>query len=650
MKEQLVLDGQLREHPQSHERIRQYLHERLSTHHVPSGVVPHVGVLGRQNALDIAPDVPVGEHPIFPVYLSGRSVILGPLSSPGKPASPCYFCVPMRWQQLRTKPERDALEVGDGIRELHDTPFVTEFALDQIWHLTRELIDPAHRETTEHGLPYVYELQLDTMQVRRFPIIADSACPVCSRRQPDTPQRAVVTLEARRKRSVSTYRLRSPADYGLPFDAFANPVCGMLGAAGVPEYKSTTIAPVTGYLFVRGTEHLFDFFWSGHADVYDDSAILAVMEGLERHAGLIRRGTEAPIVDTYARLVPDALDPRTCGVYNDEFYRRTAPHYVQFTPDLPVPWVWGYSLRDSKPVLVPERLAYYLGKEDPANFVQECSNGCATGASVEEAILFGMLELIERDAFLLAWYGKARLPEIDPRSLRRQDNLLMLNRIELQGYDVRLFDNRIDLNVPVVTAVATRRDDKLGTLCLASGAGLDPEGAVSGALCEVATYVSDFEGRVTRLLPELKEMVGDYGKVRNLEHHPLLFGLPEMLDKADFLLGPDRKQPMAEIYRDYELNRRPKTLDLADDVRYCLQTLTDGGFDVIVVDQTGPEQVPFGLRTVCVIVPGMIPIDFGWFKQRVLNMPRMRNAFRRAGWRDTDLDNSELHLVPHPFP
>lgn len=649
MKEQLVLEAELREHQHSQGRIRQYLHERLSSDPVLSGVVPYVGVLGRQNALGIAPDVPVGEHLIFPVHLSGRSVIFGPLSSAGKPASPCYFCVSMRWQQLRTKPERDALEVGDGIHWLQDTPFVTEFALEQIWQLTRELADPAHLETTEHGLPYVHELQLDTMQVRRYPLIADSSCPVCSRREPDTPERAVITLESKRKRDVFSYRLLSPADYRLPFEAFANPVCGMLGSSGVPEYRSTTIAPVTGWLFVRGTEHLFDFFWSGHADVYDDSAILAVMEGLERHAGLLRRGTAAPVVDTYARLQPHALDPRTCGVYNDEFYNRTAPHFVKFTPDLPLPWVWGYSLRDRAPVLVPERLAYYLGREGPTNFVQECSNGCAAGASLEEAILFGMLELIERDAFLLAWYGKARLPEIDPRTCQRQHNRLMLSRIELQGYDVRLFDNRIDLKVPVVTAVATRRDGGLGTMCLASGAGLDPEAAVSGALCEVATYVSDFEGRVARLLPELKDMVHDYGKVRNLEHHPLLFGLPEMLDKAGFLLGPDRKQPIAEIYRDWEQDR-PRTLDLADDVRFCLQVLTDAGFDVIVVDQTGPEQVPFGLHTVCVIVPGLIPIDFGWFKQRALNMPRMRNAFRHAGWRSTDLDNSELHLVPHPFP
>jgi ribosomal protein S12 methylthiotransferase accessory factor len=53
---------------------------------------------------------------------------------------------------------------------------------------------------------------------------------------------------------------------------------------------------------------------------------------------------------------------------------------------------------------------------------------------------------------------------------------------------------------------------------------------------------------------------------------------------------------------------------------------------------------------VSVVVPGLLPIDFGWRKQRALHMPRTRTAFRRAGWRTTDLEPGELHLVPHPFP
>src|SRR6185369_1672128 len=120
----------------------------------------------------------------------------------------------------------------------------------------------------------------------------------------------------------------------------------------------------------------------------------------------------APVVGSYHDLADDALDPRDCGVYPDQVY--AASHVLTpFDPDRPIEWVWGYSLRDERPVLVPQRICYYGSGSRAGAFVMECSNGCASGSSIEEAIMFGLLELVERDAFLIGWYGGIDLPEID---------------------------------------------------------------------------------------------------------------------------------------------------------------------------------------------------------------------------------------------
>jgi ribosomal protein S12 methylthiotransferase accessory factor len=63
------------------------------------------------------------------------------------------------------------------------------------------------------------------------------------------------------------------------------------------------------------------------------------------------------------------------------------------------------------------------------------------------------------------------------------------------------------------------------------------------------------------------------------------------------------------------------------------------------VDQTTPQQRRTGLRTVCAIVPGLPPMDFGWARQRALRMPRLRDAWRRRG---VAVDTARR--VPHPFP
>jgi ribosomal protein S12 methylthiotransferase accessory factor len=302
---------------------------------------------------------------------------------------------------------------------------------------------------------------------------------------------------------------------------------------------------------------------------------------------------------------------------------------------------------------VPEQLVYYLDRRPDRKFVQECSSGCASGSCVEEALLHGMLELIERDAFLLAWYGGARLPEIDVAGLRDPGTRFIIDRVARLGYRTRLFDMRIDLPVPAVMAVAERLDGGLGALCFAAGASFDPAEAVRSALAETASYVPGLDDRVNARLPDLKAMVGDYRRVHELTHHALLYGLPEMAATVDFLTAPGPVRPLEELYAGW-LDRRPATLDLADDVRYLVGELAARGSDVIAVDQTCPEQEIAGMRTYRTIATGLVPIDFGWERQRALRHPRLR-AFldhRLAqvhpaadGWGATG-----LNARPHPFP
>ncbi len=110
-----------------------------------------------------------------------------------------------------------------------------------------------------------------------------------------------------------------------------------------------------------------------------------------------------------------------------------------------------------------------------------------------------------------------------------------------------------------------------------------------------------------------------------------------------------KPRPIDDVYADWQ-RERPRHGDLRDDVEYIVDLLVAAGHDVIVVDQTSPEQRAVGLRTACVIVPGLVPIDFGWQRQRVLHMPRLRYALQRAGYRDTELPVDEINFVPHPFP
>ncbi len=492
--------------------------------------------------------------------------------------------------------------------------------------------------------------------MQTVPLLAEPLCPTCTSCTPadgasdrEGAEQPVLPLVSRPKPAPDRRRLRPADGYELPEAALANPVCGVLGAGTWSDVVSPTTAPVAGSVFMRGYAGLTDVTWSGQANSFRASRSLAFLEGLERYAGTHRRSTAPMLTDSYHNLGAAALDPRECGLYSDRTYRED-PMLGPFDPDRPIPWAQGWSLRDQKPVLVPARICYYSAGVAADNFVFECSNGCAIGSCLEEAVLYGLLELVERDAFLLGWYGNAPLPEIDLTASTGPALRAMLDRAALLGYDVHAYDNRIDLAVPVVTALAVRRDGGPGTLAFAASAGFDPEDTIESAVSEILTYIPHLPGQVRERPDELAAMAENFDLVRRLPDHAALFGLPQMARHARSYLEPAAPaRPAAELYADWA-ETCPRGTDLLDDLLFCRDRFTEAGHDVIVVDQTSPEQRRLGLHTVSTLVPGLLPIDFGWTRQRALGLPRLRTALRRAGLRETDLTDEELRLVPHPFP
>ncbi|MEU1674554.1 TOMM precursor leader peptide-binding protein [Streptomyces roseifaciens] len=622
----------------------------------PGHPAPLVVPVGAADAFRPAADPYGALRPRATVHLTAQAALIGPWGAQEDAPAACGACLARRWQRLRSRSERDALEVGTDMTGAGLWPVLPDHAVDAIWAVYEAVLlsgrpagagrpDGEWHTPADVPLPQVTRVDLATLRVTTLPLLGDPLCPACG---PLPGPYAPPELVTRPKPGPGASRLRPAGSYPLPQGALANPVCGALGEGTWLNVASPTTSPVAGSVFVRTYAGLSDVTWSGQANSFAASRTLAYLEGLERYAGIHRRHRGEPLVAAYDDVRDEAVDPRTCGTYAPEVYR-TDPMLAPFDPAHPIPWVQGYSLRDDRTVLVPRRAVHYGAGLDSDNFVFESSNGCATGSCLEEAVLFGLLELIERDAFLLGWYGRARLTGIDLASCRGGAVRAMADRAALQGYDVHAFDNRVDLAVPVVTAVAVRRDGGPGTLSFAAGARLDPEEAVEAALSEVLTYLPHLDRQVAEHRTALEAMADDFSLVRELTHHARLYGLPRMARHAREYLEPQSVRPLAELYADWQ-RQRPATGDLLDDVLLCRDELTGAGFDVIVVDQTSPEQERMGLCTVSTVVPGLVPIDFGWDRQRVLGMDRLRTAFRRAGWRSTDLREEEIRRVPHPFP
>ena len=583
---------------------------------------------------ELAATEPLPPH--RPVLVYGRQALLPPAFQPAGDARGCARCLARRWQAIRPADLRDALELGGETVAAGDPPYATPFAADALRALRSASATAAN--------DLVYQLDLESLQVRSAPLVPDADCPGCG--EMPTPVSVEPALPATPKRARDDFRARDAADLPLRLSEFVNPICGPLGSGIWPDLTSPSTASVNGIFRARAGHSLWKILHGGHANSYGRSTRLSVLEGLERAAGVRSSGGRHTVIATLAELGTDALDPRTCGLYPDAYYDAN-PQITRFSPDRPITWIQGWSMRDQRPILVPELLVYYLAIAPDQRFVQESSNGCASGGSLVEAVYHGLLETIERDAFMLAWYAKRSLPEIDPHTSSRVSTRLMVDRLAMYGYRARFFDARSTFNIPVVTAVAERLDGGAGALSFGGGASLDPETAMAAGLCEIAADSVMLGRRAASEMPRLRAMVDDYDTVHGLHDHPLLYGLPEMRPHASFLL--DTGAPARSVADTYA-GAMPLADDLRADLDTCVGMVTTQGFDVIVVDQTLPEQSELGLHTASVTVPGLLPIDFGWTRQRALQLPRLRTALRTAGVLDHDLRDDEIHSVPHPYP
>ena len=391
----------------------------------------------------------------------------------------------------------------------------------------------------------------------------------------------------------------------------------------------------------------------GRAYTFDESNLIAVLEALERNAGGVPQGKRSCVRGCYRDLQHDAVDPTCFGVQDPTFYDHSAFQLVPYSPALDMGWVWGYSVQSSKPVLVPEQAAYYNMRprtraENAEFYCYESSNGCALGTGLTEAVLHGLFEVIERDAFLLTWYAQLSVPEIILDDFSHPLVGFLLDKVEAAGYRMQVFNTTNDFGVPSMWALATSTDATRPMSYSAAGAHLNPERALLAAMIETTVNVAFRKEYDENRQVQLRGMLVDPTEVRTLDDHVDLYTMPEAFNRLSFLLRSDRPRArLADTFNDDERWQSP-------DLTACLQALASEivnlGLDVIVVDQTPPEQHAFGLRTVKVLVPGALPMTFGHVYHRTLGLPRLLSAPVVLGHRSSPLAYEELDIAPHPFP
>ena len=453
---------------------------------------------------------------------------------------------------------------------------------------------------------------LSDLNIRRGDIVHDAHCRQAAQDLPTLPD------------VLGGYRPRPVRDYfgpGRLADDLSNPVTGMLSAGTIPDLAALITAKSSGFMITYGAHGHFVRAWGGHCDNYAESEMVGLIEGIERIC----------CADPDPAQIVTELGPDTRVVGLGELGVASQPAHD--TRPAVTHWSGGTDLISGEDVALPVRAVYYDARISDPSYVQDSSSGCAAGGSSDEARLFGLLEVIERDAFLLAWYGDLELRMIEPGSITDPESRAYVQRLQLVGRSVRFFDATVGVEVPTVIAVC---DTASGGMCFGAGSHPDPERALRSALVEVASDFQVIEDHLAHRRHELELMLADVHRVRQVDDHADLYGHP---DSRTFLTGwardaaTERTIPLTQLRRAVDAGQ-----SITSDLSSVLAAVHSAGFSPISVDVSSSLSRRHGLSCVKVVVPGLLPLDFGWANQRAMRMQRLSERAR------------VIHPFPHPFP
>ena len=231
----------------------------------------------------------------------------------------------------------------------------------------------------------------------------------------------------------------------------------------------------------------------------------------------------------------------------------------------------------------------YNHDSDVESLFKSNTNGLASGNVLEEAILHGIFEVIERDAWSIFEMTHKNYSQINIDSIESELINEIIDKFESQGIKIKLMDFTADINIPTIAASA---DDTVtrdaGLLTLGIGTHLDPEVAILRALTEVA------QSRATQINGAREDTVrADFAREAGYERMKRINKYYFRQEEEQINLSDIENKSTTSIDEDIDIVKEEL---IANDIKHVLYTdLTRPEVDVSVVRVIIPEMEVYAI-------------------------------------------------------
>jgi oxazoline/thiazoline synthase len=564
------------------------------------------------------------------VQPSGAFPLVGPVFSPGESA--CWTCLFDR--MIRNREVKGFLDRATE-RPVAASPLVRNTVGQNAIQLAAlEIAKAIATDFRTELRDHIVSLDLLGSTIAKHYVTARPQCPTCGRKKLLDPRRSPEPIELgpgdKLFMTSGGYRTVSSRTTVARFRKHVSPLTGVVTRlerieADLPMntnfYAAHNFsAPAQNVDQLRAGLTGGSF---GKGSTAEQGEASALMEAIERYSGIFQ-GDEIRTRRRFTDFAEgDAILPNEVLLFSELQSRRSPrddSHGTQIAPppfdrSAKIEWSPVWSLRDQRFKYLPTSLLYFF-YSGPAAF-QADSNGCAAGNTLEEAIVQGFLELVERDSYAIWWYNRLQRPEVDLSQFDDSYVRDLKTQLADSGRRLWVLDVTSDLGVPTFVAILHWMQNGQENIEFGSGAHFDSRVALLRALTELNQFLSI--GLMGGGTGEKSSLDGT--TPLHLREYPFLIprGTPTIHSPADEKVGP--------------------LGNTREQVNACIEIAGRAGLDLLVLNQTRPD---VAVPVVRVIVPGLRHFYRRFAPGRLYDVPV------RLGMLDRPLSESELTpFLPH---
>jgi len=381
---------------------------------------------------------------------------------------------------------------------------------------------------------------------------------------------------------------------------------------------------------------------SGAGISYEKAYKAAIGEAVERYALSVIH-IEDLVLDTYENLIKkkiSALGPETFKFFDPSQFNKIP--YANFTSKTKIAWILADSITERKSKYIPACINFipynlHYRKDGEAIIANAVSTGCATSYNIGDAIFRGILELIERDAFMIFWRNRLECPRI---VIDESSDIFetFITKFDRPGLKYEIYDTTLDLEIPSFFGVLTdSRGDSIGRVV---GGACNPNPTVA-ILKTLEELVQGLKWKDHKEATEMKSfpIVKDFTNIRSFENRMELYAFNDLEEAFDFLKSSE-EVPVSELEKKYNSDYSLDSI---------IEIFTKKGYEILVTDLTPLEVENCNMKVVRVIIPQLEIMD-GDHLFPFLGGNRWRIIPKELGYKKKVSTLSDINPYPHPYP